>query len=172
MSTRNASVLDDAVLLAEDFRSYFENFGTITDVVVMYDHQTQRPRGFGFISFDQESSVETVMEKSFHELNGKTVRSYSLFSPVIIAKFLKSWATVWYAWQLCGRQNTPQLVGKTRLLKWRVVSLSFVSAMSQMHFRQQGWMDPNEQVPPGSVGPECPSAASHSICFQILHLLC
>eukprot|EP00243_Klebsormidium_subtile_P002581 TRINITY_DN1522_c0_g1_i1.p1 TRINITY_DN1522_c0_g1~~TRINITY_DN1522_c0_g1_i1.p1 ORF type:complete len:425 (-),score=48.91 TRINITY_DN1522_c0_g1_i1:711-1985(-) len=57
----------------EDFRSYFENFGTITDVVVMYDHQTQRPRGFGFISFDQESSVDTVMEKSFHELNGKTV---------------------------------------------------------------------------------------------------
>lgn len=79
---------DDAVLLAEDFRSYFENFGTITDVVVMYDHQTQRPRGFGFISFDQESSVETVMEKSFHELNGKTVRSILLSFLITIAKCL------------------------------------------------------------------------------------
>src|SRR4051812_26859769 len=26
-----------------DFRTYFEQFGTITDVVVMYDHNTQRP---------------------------------------------------------------------------------------------------------------------------------
>ncbi|KAL2471919.1 RNA-binding (RRM/RBD/RNP motif) family protein [Abeliophyllum distichum] len=28
-----------------DFKSYFDQFGTITDVVVMYDHNTQRPRG-------------------------------------------------------------------------------------------------------------------------------
>jgi hypothetical protein len=35
-----------------DFRRYFEQFGVITDVVVMYDHNTQRPRGFGFITYD------------------------------------------------------------------------------------------------------------------------
>lgn len=44
----------------DDFRKYFEQFGNITDVVVMYDHQTQRPRGFGFITFDTEEAVEQV----------------------------------------------------------------------------------------------------------------
>ncbi|KAL7103098.1 hypothetical protein ACP275_08G160200 [Erythranthe tilingii] len=57
----------------KDFKSYFDQFGTITDVVVMYDHNTQRPRGFGFITYDSEEAVEKVLFKTFHELNGKTV---------------------------------------------------------------------------------------------------
>ncbi|KAK8923946.1 Heterogeneous nuclear ribonucleoprotein 1 [Platanthera zijinensis] len=57
----------------EDFKNYFEQFGTITDVVVMYDHNTQRPRGFGFITFDSEDAVDKVLHKTFHELNGKMV---------------------------------------------------------------------------------------------------
>ncbi|KAL6953748.1 hypothetical protein U1Q18_049842 [Sarracenia purpurea var. burkii] len=56
-----------------DFKNYFEQFGTITDVVVMYDHNTQRPRGFGFITYDLEDAVEKVLLKTFHELNGKMV---------------------------------------------------------------------------------------------------
>ncbi|GER32426.1 RNA-binding (RRM/RBD/RNP motifs) family protein [Striga asiatica] len=56
-----------------DFKAYFDQFGTITDVVVMYDHNTQRPRGFGFITFDSEDAVDHVLHKTFHELNGKTV---------------------------------------------------------------------------------------------------
>lgn len=57
----------------EEFRKYFEKFGTITDLVVMQNTVTRRPRGFGFITFDSEKSVEQVLEKSFHELNGKQV---------------------------------------------------------------------------------------------------
>lgn len=60
-----------ANLTEEEFRNYFEQFGEITDVVVMHDSLTQRPRGFGFITFDSEESVENVMRKSFHELGGK-----------------------------------------------------------------------------------------------------
>ncbi|XP_065635532.1 heterogeneous nuclear ribonucleoprotein 1 isoform X2 [Quercus suber] len=56
-----------------DFKKYFDQFGTITDVVVMYDHNTQRPRGFGFITYDSEEAVDKVLIKSFHELNGKMV---------------------------------------------------------------------------------------------------
>ncbi|XXG81894.1 hypothetical protein AAC387_Pa09g2432 [Persea americana] len=56
-----------------DFKKYFDQFGTITDVVVMYDHNTQRPRGFGFISYDSEDAVDKVLLKTFHELNGKMV---------------------------------------------------------------------------------------------------
>lgn len=56
-----------------DFKKYFDQFGTITDVVVMYDHNTQRPRGFGFITYDSEEAVDQVLLKTFHELNGKMV---------------------------------------------------------------------------------------------------
>ncbi|XP_041004857.1 heterogeneous nuclear ribonucleoprotein 1 isoform X1 [Juglans microcarpa x Juglans regia] len=56
-----------------DFKKYFDQFGTITDVVVMYDHNTQRPRGFGFITYDSEEAVDKVLVRSFHELNGKMV---------------------------------------------------------------------------------------------------
>ncbi|KAL5657149.1 hypothetical protein ACJX0J_030312, partial [Zea mays] len=54
-----------------DFRRYFEQFGVITDVVVMYDHNTQRPRGFGFITYDSSPIKKKALHKSFHELNGK-----------------------------------------------------------------------------------------------------
>ncbi|VFQ82508.1 unnamed protein product [Cuscuta campestris] len=56
-----------------DFKKYFEQFGTIMDVVVMYDHNTQRPRGFGFITYESEDSVDRALYKTFHELNGKMV---------------------------------------------------------------------------------------------------
>ncbi|XP_020570645.1 heterogeneous nuclear ribonucleoprotein 1-like [Phalaenopsis equestris] len=56
-----------------EFRNYFEKFGCITDVVIMYDSATHRPRGFGFITFDTEEAVENVMQKNFHELNKKVV---------------------------------------------------------------------------------------------------
>ncbi|XP_062088147.1 heterogeneous nuclear ribonucleoprotein 1-like isoform X1 [Humulus lupulus] len=56
-----------------DFKRYFDQFGIITDVVVMYDHNTQRPRGFGFITYDSEDAVDKVLYKTFHELNGKMV---------------------------------------------------------------------------------------------------
>ncbi|GMP65149.1 hypothetical protein CsSME_00026085 [Camellia sinensis var. sinensis] len=45
----------------------------IIDVVVMYDHSTQRPRGFGFITYDSEDAVDRVLHKTFHELNTKMV---------------------------------------------------------------------------------------------------
>lgn len=60
--------------LSEDgFRQYFESYGVVTDVVIMYDQQTNRPRGFGFISFDSEDAVDRVLHKTFHDVNGKQV---------------------------------------------------------------------------------------------------
>uniref|UniRef100_A0A1D1XK76 RNA-binding protein Musashi Rbp6 n=1 Tax=Anthurium amnicola TaxID=1678845 RepID=A0A1D1XK76_9ARAE len=56
-----------------DFKRYFEQFGSITDAVVMYDHNTQRPRGFGFITYGSEDAVDKALVKTFHELNGKMV---------------------------------------------------------------------------------------------------
>lgn len=62
-----------ASISEEEFKKYFERFGRITDAVVMQDSITHRPRGFGFITFDSEDSVENVMLKNFHDLNGRQV---------------------------------------------------------------------------------------------------
>uniref|UniRef100_A0A1J3DDL8 RNA-binding protein 1 n=1 Tax=Noccaea caerulescens TaxID=107243 RepID=A0A1J3DDL8_NOCCA len=57
----------------EEFKTYFEKFGRTTDVVVMHDSLTNRPRGFGFVTFGSEDSVEIVMQSNFHELSNKRV---------------------------------------------------------------------------------------------------
>ncbi|KAJ1377693.1 RNA-binding domain superfamily [Sesbania bispinosa] len=57
----------------EEFKKYFEKFGTIIDAVVMQDTVTHRPRGFGFITFDSEKSVEDILVNNFHDFNGKQV---------------------------------------------------------------------------------------------------
>uniref|UniRef100_A0A1J3JX90 Heterogeneous nuclear ribonucleoprotein 1 n=1 Tax=Noccaea caerulescens TaxID=107243 RepID=A0A1J3JX90_NOCCA len=63
-----ASSVTDAEL-----KNYFSQFGKVMDHVVMYDHKTQRPRGFGFITYDSDDAVDRVLQKTFHELDGKVV---------------------------------------------------------------------------------------------------
>lgn len=62
-----------AELTEDEFKAYFEKFGRIIDVVVMHDSLTNRPRGFGFITFDSVESVDSVLQSNFHELNGRRV---------------------------------------------------------------------------------------------------
>lgn len=57
----------------EDVIKHFKQFGTIIDVVVVYDHHTQRPRGFGFITYDSEDAVHRALIKTFQKLKGKMV---------------------------------------------------------------------------------------------------
>ena len=47
----------------EDFKEYFRHFGEIEDSIIMQDRSTGCPRGFGFVTFSQESSVEKVLSK-------------------------------------------------------------------------------------------------------------
>lgn len=54
------------------FRGFFQQFGPIEDSVVMFDRETGSPRGFGFITFVSEDSVEKVLENYEHNyINGK-----------------------------------------------------------------------------------------------------
>lgn len=58
----------------DEFRSYFEQFGPIGDAVVMYDHATQRPRGFGFVTYETEEAVDEVFKLgAIHTLGDKKV---------------------------------------------------------------------------------------------------
>jgi len=47
----------------EEFREYFSQFGTVVESTLMSNKDTGRPRGFGFITFDNDQSVEAVLAK-------------------------------------------------------------------------------------------------------------
>ena len=59
---------------AEEFKAYFNSFGPVTEHQIMQDHTTGRSRGFGFVSFDNEQTVEDILSHGkMHELGGKQV---------------------------------------------------------------------------------------------------
>ncbi|VDL95548.1 unnamed protein product [Schistocephalus solidus] len=57
----------------QSLRDYFSKFGEIVDVVVMKDSHTGKPRGFGFITFKEASSVDAAQNNRPHTLDGKEI---------------------------------------------------------------------------------------------------
>ena len=65
----------------EDIRAYFEQFSKVKEAMLAFDKVTNRHRGFGFVTFDNEDVVDKICEIHFHEINGKfrTNKVISLF---------------------------------------------------------------------------------------------
>ena len=54
-------------------QAFFSDHGIVEDVILMYDRETRRPRGFGFVTFSTEEPVEKLVATRFVDLNGKSV---------------------------------------------------------------------------------------------------
>lgn len=56
-------------------RETFEEFGKVTDVFLPMDRNTQRPRGFGFVTMSTRPSAEAAIAKmDQQQLDGRTIR--------------------------------------------------------------------------------------------------
>ncbi|KAF2772481.1 RNA-binding domain-containing protein [Teratosphaeria nubilosa] len=47
----------------DTFKSFFKQFGNVLDATLMMDKETNRPRGFGFVTFDSEAAVDRTLEQ-------------------------------------------------------------------------------------------------------------
>lgn len=56
-----------------DLRVFFGRYGKVMEVVIMYDQEKKKSRGFGFLSFEDDASVERVTAEHYINLNGKQV---------------------------------------------------------------------------------------------------
>ncbi|KAI8093710.1 uncharacterized protein BX664DRAFT_112921 [Halteromyces radiatus] len=46
----------------DEFKEFFQKFGPIAEATLMVDRQTGRPRGFGFVTFEDAQSVDNALE--------------------------------------------------------------------------------------------------------------
>ena len=56
-----------------DLRSFFSNYGEVCEVVIMYDQEKKKSRGFGFLSFENEIARERAVADHFVMIQNKQV---------------------------------------------------------------------------------------------------
>ena len=56
-------------------KNAFEKFGAVSEAKIIFDRETGRSRGFGFVTFDQKDDAsEAVSQLDGRELDGRTVK--------------------------------------------------------------------------------------------------
>ena len=59
----------------DTLRQAFEAFGAVTEAKVVLDRDTERSRGFGFVTFEDDDAADTAMqEMNEKELDGRQIR--------------------------------------------------------------------------------------------------
>lgn len=61
------------VVVTDQLRKYFSQFGKIEAAQVMYNRETRKSRGFGFVIFEDPSSVDAVLQTRMHDIDRKQV---------------------------------------------------------------------------------------------------
>lgn len=82
--------------IVDELREYFSPYGDVIECQIMIDHNSGRSRGFGFVTFDDEDSVDKVFSVGkIHEIGGKQVSEsveiktkYSYCNPLKLMFFI------------------------------------------------------------------------------------
>ncbi|XP_015771867.1 PREDICTED: heterogeneous nuclear ribonucleoprotein A/B-like isoform X2 [Acropora digitifera] len=54
-------------------REYFKQYAPVKDIEYVTEHLSKKKRGFCFVSFDSEDTVDKICELQFHEIDGNKV---------------------------------------------------------------------------------------------------
>jgi heterogeneous nuclear ribonucleoprotein A1/A3 len=60
-------------LTEDNLREYFGKYGKIEDCVIMKDKETQKLRGFAFVTFDDYDPVDRIVLEKFHTVAGQSL---------------------------------------------------------------------------------------------------
>jgi len=61
-------------LTSDDLREVFAEFGSITEANVVYDRETGRSRGFGFVAYTEEAAASSAIKAMDQaEIGGRTI---------------------------------------------------------------------------------------------------
>ena len=72
----------------ENFKTYFEKFGLLTDFVIIKDALTKKSRGFGFVTFSSLIEVDKVMKSRPHFIEGRKLDLKRISPKNVIKSFL------------------------------------------------------------------------------------
>ena len=64
------------------FKTFEYITGKVEEAVMLMDQQTKRHRGFGFVTFETEDTVDRVCEIHFHTIKNKKVQFLSILYAV------------------------------------------------------------------------------------------
>lgn len=57
----------------DSLKALFEQYGEITEAVVINDRDTGRSKGFGFVTFAKEEDAQKALEMNGKEVEGRTI---------------------------------------------------------------------------------------------------
>ncbi|ADU61948.1 MAG: RNA-binding protein [Pseudodesulfovibrio sp.] len=58
----------------EELRAAFEAYGEVRSVKLVNDHETDRPRGFGFVEMGDQGALEAVENLNGSSLGGRSIK--------------------------------------------------------------------------------------------------
>ena len=58
----------------EEIEEFFRDCGEVGDIRIITDRETDRSKGFGFVTFNSEDAFQSALKKDEEEMNGRKLR--------------------------------------------------------------------------------------------------